>query len=325
MNLPRRVEYQALRRVQLERGAPGVRARSIGMLFASIAVLFWSFGSSLIYLGARQIGTWQFVAIASFTAGILQLICRRIFHGEIQSALRLPWRLWALPLLCFVTYGLVWPRALADSTTHQVGGVNLINYLWPVLTVLFSACWVPGVRLTPRLLLALTLAVAGLACANFESIRPFFSRAVDAPESHRSVLLPYGFAFVAALTWAVYSAILARWRDWAGRYVTSPIGFLCIATIASAVLFFRDPAPSRIGPSGFGLTVLYGLGPLGAGYLLWELALSRSGVQSLSVIAAATPVLSTILLCCFLKKVPGLELVAAAALVSAGVVLSVKT
>ena len=44
--------------------------------------------------------------------------------------------------------------ALVTSDDHQVFGVSLINYLWPVLTVLFSAWWVPGARLTMRTVLA---------------------------------------------------------------------------------------------------------------------------------------------------------------------------
>jgi drug/metabolite transporter (DMT)-like permease len=73
------------------------------------------------------------------------------------------------------------------------------------------------------------------------------------------------------------------------------------------------------------LTFLYGVGPLAAGSLMWELALARARVETLSLIAAVTPVLSTFLLCCFLRKMPGLELVIAALLVSAGILLSLRT
>jgi drug/metabolite transporter (DMT)-like permease len=71
-------------------------------------------------------------------------------------------------------------------------------------------------------------------------------------------------------------------------------------------------------------TLAYGAGPLAAGYLLWELALAKARVQTLSVIAAGTPVLSTFLLCCFLRRMPGMELVLAAGLVSAGAIFSRK-
>ena len=303
--------------------AKGSATRS-GLFLGAIAVLFWSFGSTLIFVGAQESGTWPFVALASLTAGILLLSARRLLKGELRTALRLPWLLWLAPLLCFVTYGLVWPWALASSTSRQVFGVNLINYLWPVLTVLFSAWWVPGVRLTRRVLFATLLALAGLVCANLHQIQQLTSTGSPAGTRWGRHLLPYGLALAAALAWAIYSALLARWRDWAKNYVTSPIGFLLIGLGGSMITAITRRSFPRF--TGFGalLTVLYGAGPLAVGYLLWEIALTRARVQTLSLIAAATPILSTFVLCAFLRKLPGPELVLAAVLVSAGVGLSVK-
>jgi drug/metabolite transporter (DMT)-like permease len=290
----------------------------------AVAVVFWSFGSSLIYLGAQECGTWPFVAVASVTGGILLLIARWLLNGELHTAVRLPWRLWIAPILCFVIYGLVWPWALASSTSRQVFGVSLINYLWPVLTVVFSAWWVPGARLTGRIVLALVLAIAGLISANLHQIQQLSSANIGAEARWGRHLLPYGLALTAALTWAMYSALLARWRDWAKDYVTSPIGFLSLGLIGGVITASTRHSFPKL--TGFGtlMTVLYGAGPLAVGYLLWEIALARARVQTLSLIAAVTPILSTFLLCVFLRKMPGLELVVAAVLVSAGVGLSVR-
>jgi len=289
-----------------------------------VAVVFWSFGSSLIYLGAQESGTWPFVAVASLTGGTLLLLARGLLNGELHTAVRLPWRLWIAPIFCFVIYGLVWPWALASSTSRQVFGVSLINYLWPVLTVLFSAWWVPGARLTARIVLALVLAIAGLVSANLHQIQQLSSGNIGSWARWGRHLLPYGLAFTAALTWAIYSALLARWRDLAKDYVTSPIGFLLLGLIGCVITAATRHSLPKL--TGFGtlMTALYGAGPLAVGYLLWEIALARARVQTLSLIAAATPILSTFLLCVFLNKLPGVELVLAAALVSAGVGLSVK-
>ncbi|HLH53940.1 MAG TPA: EamA family transporter [Verrucomicrobiae bacterium] len=292
-----------------------------GLVLGGAAVVFWSFGSSLVYLGAREAGTWRLIAIASLCSGTLQLVWRRLCNGELRSAIFLPWRLWAVPMACFVTYGLVWPTALAGATADQVGGVNLINYLWPVLTLLFSVACVPGVKFTGRLAIAMSLAAAGLICANAAQLHTF----LNPPGSSHAPRAPYALALIAAITWAGYSAFLARWKDWSRNYVTSPMGFITLGIVGCVVLALRTNGPAReISPLGLGCTLLYGLGPLGAGYLMWELALSRAKVQSLSVLAAATPVLSTIILCVFLKRTPGLDLLFAALLVSAGVILSIK-
>ena len=295
----------------------------VGLWFGVIAVGLWSFGSSFIYLGARAIGTWHFVAIATLVAGALQLLSRKISEGELKSALWLPWQLWAGPLLCFVLYGLAWPTALVNSRPEQVGGVNLINYLRPVLTVLLSAWCVPGMRLTSRIVGATALALAGLVCGNIRALREF--RVVGgAPESLLAQLLPYGLAITAAITWAVYSALLARWRAWAKHYVTSPVGFLSIAVVAAAVLLTSARPVGAFNARGLMFTIAYGVGPLAGGYLLWELALAKAKVQTLSILAATTPVLSTLLLCCVIRRIPGPELILATVLVGGAVVLSMK-
>ncbi len=299
-----------------------MRQHSLGLWFGSAAVLVWSFGSALVYFGARDTGTWSFIAIGSTSAALLQFGVRRVQTGEVWTALLLPWRLWAGPVLCFVCYGLVWPLALAASSPGQVFGTNLLNYLWPVLTVVFSAFLVPGVRLTPRTLLALGLAAAGLVLANAGEFPRLLARASGNGSWTPAEFLPYLLGLTAAVTWALYSALLARWRSWAIQYVTSPVGFLLIGVSAWIVLLLGSRGTANSSRSGLLWTLLYGTGPLAAGYLLWELALARTRVQTLSLLAAGIPVLSTAILCVFLRRMPGPELVLAAILVAAGVLLS---
>lgn len=319
-------------RLTLTEAAPGTagasasatRATRLGLVLGCVVVLFWSFGSSLVFLGAQQVGTWPFVAIASLVGGGSQLLGWRVYRGEFRSAVWLPWRLWAVTLLCFVVYGLVWPWALVSSSAKQVFGVSLINYLWPVLTVLLSAWWVPGARLTTRTVLATFLALAGLVCANLQHIRDLLAASDNPGVSPIRRLLPYGLALVAAVTWAIYSALLARWRDWARNYATSPAGFLLAGIIACALTASTGSIPAKLSSLGMLMTICYGIGPLAVGYLLWEIALTKAKVHTLSLLAAATPVLSTFLLCFFLRTLPGLELIVAAFLVSSGVLLSVR-
>lgn len=295
-------------------------------MLGGVAVLCWSFASSLIYLGARAIGPWPFVAVASLIGGVIQLAVWRWYRGTFTSVFRLPWRLWAVSVPCFVAYGLVWPAAMVNATPQEVYGVNLINYLWPVLTVLLAAWWVPGARLNARTITAVAVSLAGLICANLPHLRLLLAAETegetDVGPDRR--LLPYGLALAAALSWAVYSATLARWRYWAGGYATSPLGFLFTGLVAAVVNGFSADAPAGPSLRGWLLTAGYALGPLAAGYLLWEIALARARVHALSLLGATTPVLSTFVLCAFLRTLPGPELLLGAALVSAGALLCVR-
>lgn len=295
-------------------------------MLGGAAVLCWSFASSLIFLGAREVGTWSFVALASLTGGLIQVAAWRWHRGTLSTVFRLPWRLWVVSVPCFVAYGLVWPAAMVHATPQEVYGVNLINYLWPVLTVLLAAWWVPGARLTGRTVAATAVSLAGLGCANLPHLGSLLAAGVegDAGAVADRRLMPYGLAFAAALSWAVYSATLARWRYWAGGYATSPLGFLItgvVATFAGGFMAGTGASPSL---RGLLLTAAYALGPLAAGYLLWEVALARARVHALSLLAAATPVLSTLVLGVFLQALPGPELLLGAVLVSAGALLCVR-
>lgn len=296
------------------------------MWLGGIAVLVWSSASTLIFLGAKEVGTWAFVALASLIGGAVQLLAWRWYRGGFRSALRLPWRLWAMSIPCFVAYGLLWPAAMVSATPREVFGVNLINYLWPVLTVLLSAWWVPGAHLTPRIAGAAALSLAGLAWANLAHVQklldgPLSAAAGTPPGSH---LLPYALAFAAALSWAAYSASLARWRSWAGGYATSPAGFLLTGLVAGWAHLAADTAPVDTSGRGLWLTLSYGVGPLAVGYLVWEMALARARVHALSLLGAVTPVLSTLVLCIVLRVWPGFDVVGGAVLVTAGALLSVR-
>lgn len=295
-------------------------------MLGGAAVLCWSFASALIYLGAREAGTWSFVALASLVGGVVQLAGWRLHRGTLASAFRLPWRLWAVSVPCFVAYGLIWPAAMVNAGPREVYGVNLVNYLWPVLTVLLAAWWVPGARLNARTVTAVAVSLAGLVCANLPYIRSLLGAGGEdgAAAAPAGRVLPYGLALAAALSWAVYSATLARWRYWSGGYATSPLGFLITGLIAAAVGALTVDAPVSLGLRGGLLTAAYALGPLAAGYLLWEIALARARVHALSLLAAATPVLSTFVLCAFLRTLPGPELLLGAVLVSVGALLCVR-
>ncbi|MFA5865220.1 MAG: EamA family transporter [Phycisphaerae bacterium] len=310
----------------MERIRESDKSSRLGLLLGCLAVLCWSFGSSFVYLGARELSAWHFICLTTLIGGGIQMVFRRVRQGELHSAIFLPGKLWLIVLFGFVAYGLVFPWSLVLCTSDsQVCAANLINYLWPVLTILFSVLWVPNTRFTVKLLLAILLALSGLVLANIKQIGPLLSETHTFEFSSIKYSLPYLLALTAAISWAVYSSFLVRWKAWAKNYTTSAIGFLIISIIAGAIALFTKGIYVKITFFGILMAFLYGLGPLAAGYLLWELALSRAKVQTLSLLASVTPILSILLLCIFLRFLPGPELIAAALLISGGVILSIHS
>src|SRR6185369_245619 len=83
-----------------------------------------------------------------------------------------------------------------------------------------------------------------------------------------------------------------------------------------------EPAVSLSPRDGLLLAAL-GLGPMGAAFYLWDVAMKRGDPRVVGVLAYATPLLSTALLLAVTGRPPTLSLLAAAALIVGAAVMAV--
>jgi drug/metabolite transporter (DMT)-like permease len=302
-----------------------------GFVMGLGAIALWSTAAATTFWGGSTLGVWQFLALACGIGGVAQTASYLLLKKDIRSILVPPPRLWVVMLVGFVLYMLVYSQALVNSANKtQTVCVGLINHLWPTLTVVFAALLVPGTTMTFRLAIAILLSLAGLVLANWDEAMSLFGSADPTGGAPRAPVGPYLLAGLAAVLWAGYSAFLARWRSWANRYATAPAGFLIVSAIAAAVCCWTGQW-SPMGGGMWAVVCFGGLGPYGAGYMLWELALHRAPASVLGLLAGAIPVLST--LCLFLlfsfsgMTVPGqtryVTLLIAAGMVGSAVVVAV--
>lgn len=173
-------------------------------------------------------------------------------------------------------------------TSAPVATANLINYLWPLLLVVFSGLGTPrsaGRRHAP--LVGALLGFAGVATLAFGAAGGLSADAA----------FGYAMALLSAFIWASYSAASARMPTVPTETLT---GF-CLATsllalpihLAAEPHFAFPPWPDALAILGLGL------GPMGAAFFLWDYGLKRGDAPFLGALAYATPVLSTSLLVVF--------------------------
>jgi drug/metabolite transporter (DMT)-like permease len=266
--------------------------RRLGFALGIAAILCWaSAGAAASWLG-KNLGLWPTLTIACGIGGLAQLACYLAMGHSVRATLLPPAKLWGIILLGFPLYEFAHVAALTGSASEtQTVGVNLINYLWPTLTVLFAVMWVPGTRGSMRLGVAAAVALAGVAVGNWRGVETVFGWNGAA----RLPLTPYLLVFVAAVAWAVYSALLSRWRAWADQYSTATPGFLAVSLVAGVVATVRgDWRP--LSPVEWLVAVLAGLVIYAAGYMLWELAIHRAPAEKLGLLSGAVPILSTLCL-----------------------------
>ena len=224
------------------------------------------------------------------------------------------WRRWRVPLPTLLLgigglFGFHFLLFLALRLAPPVEA-NLVNYLWPLLIVVLTPVLLPGWRLTWRHALAALLGFAGAMLA---------IGAAPVALTARSAL---GFALAAgsATVWACYSLLCRRvspFSSWAIGGFALASGLLALACHA----LFEAPAALRSGD--LLLLAVLGLGPMGAAFYLWDIAMKRGDPRVTGVLAYATPLMSTLLLLLSTGRPLTIALAMATALIVGAAVLAV--
>uniref|UniRef100_UPI00346327B7 DMT family transporter n=1 Tax=Plastoroseomonas arctica TaxID=1509237 RepID=UPI00346327B7 len=181
---------------------------------------------------------------------------------------------------------------------------NLLNYLWPLLIVVFAAPLL-GMPLGGRRLLGVGCGFAG--CVLVAGGGEGFGTAGALPG--------FAAAIGAALVWALYSVTSRRMA----AVPTEAVAGFCLASALLAAIahlvFETTVAP---GPSQWLALLLLGAGPVGAAFFLWDIGMKRGDPRLLGVLAYAVPVGSTLLLVLAGEGTLGWRVAAALVLVVGG-------
>ena len=273
-------------------------------LIGGVAILMWS---SLAVLTAWSGGVppFQLVAIAFTVVFLLAAVRWRLTGQRITSRLRQPAGAWLLGVGGLFGYHFLIFYALKNAPAIEA---NLINYLWPLLIVLFSAT-LPGESLRWRHLAGTALGLVGTGVLLGAGLA-FRPEHVDG----------YLAALLAAITWAGYSVLNRRFA----HVPSDAVGVFCLAGAGLALvchlLFETTVWP---GDAGEWLAVLgLGLGPAGGAFFFWDHGVKHGNLRSLGAWSYTSPLMSTGLLLAAGVGTPSLRIATACALIVGGALLA---
>ena len=280
------------------------RATAIG----GTAILMWSTLALLTALSGT-IPPFQLVAM-SFAVGFVVGTAASAARGkDVIGVLRQPWPVWLLGIAGLFGYHFFYFLAFRLAPDAAVE-VNLLNYLWPLLIVLFSAL-LPGERLKRGHVLGALCGLAGTVL-----IVTGRGRGVSL---EAGALPGYLSAVTCAVAWAAYSVLSRRF----GNVPTEAVGGFCLATAVLAGLCHLLFETTVIPTGGEWLAVIaMGIGPVGAAFFVWDHGVKRGDIRALGVLSYATPLTSTFLLILFGQATGGWTVWAACALIVGGAVLA---
>jgi drug/metabolite transporter (DMT)-like permease len=270
------------------------------------AILMWSL-LSVMTVATGTIPAFQLAAM-TFAIGAATCALRWIGHTDAVKALRQPPVAWIVGVGGLFGYHALYFLALRFAPPAEAG---LLNYLWPLLIVLFSSL-LPGERLAAHHIIGAVLGLAGtvlLFAGNTGSFTPGQIPGLIA-------------AFIAAFVWATYSVLSRRLKS----VPTDAVAGFCAVTalLAALVHSIVETTVWPETPLQWAAVSALGVGPVGAAFYAWDIGMKRGDIRVLGAASYATPLLSTmfLILAGFAKASANLAL--AAVLIAGGGLIAAK-
>src|ERR1700720_2189647 len=186
-------------------------------LIGLTAILMWSLLSAMT-VATGKIPAFQLAAM-TFAVGALVGSLTWIGRWEAIRSLRQPPLAWLVGVGGLFGYHALYFLALRFAPPAEAG---LLNYLWPLLIVLFSSL-LPGERLAPHHIIGAVLGLAGTVLLLAGNASAHFEPAHTA-----------GFvaALVAAFVWAGYSVMSRKLKS----VPTDAVAGFCLVTALLALV-----------------------------------------------------------------------------------------
>lgn len=240
------------------------------------AILMWSL-LAVMTVATGSMPPFQLTAV-TFAIGACIGPLMWTARGVDGKAFRLPPAAWIVGVGGLFGYHALYFISLRHAPPAEAG---LINYLWPLLIVMFSA-FLPGERLAAHHIIGALTGLAG-------TIVLFAGKGVsNFAWEHAPGFLA---AFVAAFVWAGYSVLSRK----LAHIPTDAVAGFCAATaILSTIchlLLEQTVWPTT--PLQWAALIALGIGPVGMAFFAWDVGMKRGEIRVLGAASYATPLLST--------------------------------
>ena len=244
-------------------------------LICLTAILMWSL-LAVLTVATGKIPAFQLAAM-TFAIGALVAFASFLFRPSAFAALKQPLVAWVVGVGGLFGYHALYFLALRFAPPAEAG---LLNYLWPLLIVLFSSL-LPGERLAPHHIVGAVLGLAGtvlLFAGNTGSFAPGQVPGLIA-------------AFIAAFVWSTYSVLSRRLKS----VPTDAVAGFCAVTalLAALVHMFVETTVWPETALQWLAVIALGVGPVGAAFYTWDIGMKRGDIRVLGAASYATPLLST--------------------------------
>ncbi|WP_428025778.1 aromatic amino acid exporter YddG [Arcobacter sp.] len=250
-----------------------------GNILGLLTIFLWS-TLALFTVYSGNIPPFELLSISFFIASIIGLLMLKKQKRSLSSLKDIPLKAYIIGVSGLFGYHFFYFLAIKNAPAVEA---NLLNYLWPLLIVLFSA-FLPNEKLKWFHIVGTILALLGAFLLVLKD---------GSLEFDSKYTLGYLFALIAALIWSSYSVISKTLTHVPTFAVT---GFCIITAVFSFIahlIFEQTITPNLVELLA---AVMLGLGPVGGAFYLWDFALKNGDIKILGSLAYLAPLLSTLIL-----------------------------
>lgn len=276
-------------------------------LIGLMAILMWSL-LAVLTVATKRIPAFQLAAM-TFAIGALTGSLTWIGRPDAVCALRQQPLTWIVGVGGLFGYHALYFLALRFAHPAEA---SLLNYLWPLLIVLFSSL-LPGDRLMPHHIIGTLFGLTGTALLLIGNNNSGFES---------SQVPGLTAAFIAAFVWAAYSVVSRKLKSVPTDVV---VGF-CIATalLATAAHVLIEVTVWPETPTQWLAISALGVGPVGIAFYAWDIGMKRGDIRALGAASYATPLLSTAFLIFAGFAQASMNIAIAAVLIAGGGLIAAK-
>jgi drug/metabolite transporter (DMT)-like permease len=276
------------------------------------ALLLWSSLASLTALAAPM-PPFELAAITFSIGTLVGLLYARATGQPLAALGSIPPGALLLGVYGLLGYHASYFYAIQHAPPLEA---NLINYLWPLLIVVFSGLLPLNVGGRPLRWWHIAGALLGLSGTMLVLIGTGGDLAFTGAGGG------YAAALAAAVIWSSYSVASRLFHAVPSTAVIASCGATALGALVLHLLTETTQVPGNA--TAWAALAAMGLGPVGIAFYLWDRGMKRGELRLLGVASYATPLLSTALLALLGLGTAGPVLWLAALLVTAGALLAAR-
>lgn len=250
-------------------------------LIGYIALLIWS-SYALVIVGLNQIPLFELLSlmfIISFMCTSIKLTIKRQW-----SLIKQPAIIWVIGVGGIYGNDLVTIGALKNAPPIQV---DLINYLWPILVVVFSG-FLPNEKFSLRAVLSAFIGLMGIyiLLTNGHGLNAF----------HFEYIKGYLLALAASIIWASYTLLSRFYHNTPREMIGMYFGIGAIISVGLHCFHESTVVPNM---KQWILIAVMSFLVSGISYFMWDYGVKKGNIKLLGILTYGNPIISSVLLVIF--------------------------